>query len=113
MNKYRNELEIELAGEKYTARLSIDGIVRIEEKLGRSIIELAQRLSETRMTTSELIAVLYQGLKGGGNNITEKEVMQLVSTTGLVSAMAVAGEVVVASLGVDDEEGKDQGTENL
>lgn len=111
-NKFRSEIEIDLAGQKFNARLSLDGIVRVEQALGRSIIQIAQRLSATEMTVGELIVILLQGIRGGGNDVNEKKIKDLVSDAGLISAMAVAGEIVVAAIGVGDDEGKDQGTEN-
>lgn len=111
-NKFRSEVEVTLADQTFTARLSLDGIVRVETALQRSIIQVAQRLSATEMTVGELIVILYQGIKGGGNDVDEKKIKDLISEAGLITAMAVAGEIVVAAIGVGDDEGKGLGTES-
>ena len=40
-NPLKGEIEIELGGESYKCRLTIDSLVKIEEELDKGIIELA------------------------------------------------------------------------
>ena len=58
VNPQRGELQLKLGSENLKCRLSIDGIIRIEQTLGTSIVQIAQRLSEGKATIKEVINVL-------------------------------------------------------
>lgn len=72
-----------------------------------SIVKVAQKLAEADLTTSEISTILYQALRGGGNNLDQKEVNALIWQNGMVESMSVVGEVLTSALmGGDSGSGK-------
>ena len=45
-NPLKGEIEIELGGESYKCRLTIDSLVKIEDELNLGILEIASNISE-------------------------------------------------------------------
>ena len=68
-NPLKGEIDINLSGKSYTCRLTIDSIIRIEEELDTSIIELAIKISQAKAKLKELATVLKYALRNGGNDI--------------------------------------------
>lgn len=62
MNKLRGEVEIELAGEKWTMRPTFEALVNIEGKLNKSIPEItrAHRAGSVRVT--DIVVIIWEGL---------------------------------------------------
>lgn len=62
-NLNRNEMSLELGGEKYVLRASFEAISGIENDLG-SIMALAEKYSAGTIKLSEIVAIVYHGLRG-------------------------------------------------
>lgn len=70
-------------------------------------MKIAQKLAEADLTTSEISIILYQALRGGGNNLDQKEVNALIWESGMVESMSVVGEILTSALmGGDSGSGK-------
>ena len=67
MNQYKGEVKGNLGGEERTFRLSFESIVNIEEKTGKSIVELTQDMSVAKYSFKDLLIILHEGLLGNGN----------------------------------------------
>tara|TARA_Y100000114_G_C11757516_1_gene327734 strand:+ start:789 stop:1139 length:351 start_codon:yes stop_codon:yes gene_type:complete len=113
VNPQRGELLLKLGKENLKARLTIDAIIRIEQTVGTSIVQIAQRLSEGKSTILEVLNVLTPAIKGGGNDINEKKVKDMIWSAGLIEGMRCAGEVLTVALnsGLSDE-GNEEAEEN-
>lgn len=86
--------------------MTIDSIIRIEQSLGGlSIVHIAQKLSEGKATVTDVIKVLTPAIKGGGNDVDEKKVAEMIWNANLVEGMRCAGEVLSKALnsGIEDE----------
>ncbi len=114
VNKYRGELEISLKGKKYKTKLSLDSIVRIETALGKSILEVANDLMNSRMKMTDVITILTQAIRGGGNDLTEKEIGRIVFDIGIVESFKVVGEILTNTItgGENDDIEKKEETES-
>jgi len=110
-NKHRGEMKISLGGEDYNTRLNFDSIARIEGATGQSVIRLAQSIGDTSIGLQQLSIVLYQAIKGGGNDVTDKDVNKIIWEAGIVAAMGAAGEVLTNALIGGQDEGKDEAEE--
>ena len=108
-NKLRGEILVTLAGKEYKARLNIDAIMRIEDATSRSIIKLAQDMSMNEgITVSQVLVVLYNGLRGGGNDVSELDVKNIIGESYLESITAVA-QLLTTTLTGNSEEETDEG----
>ena len=70
-----------------------------------SIVQMAQKLSLGKATIEEIINVLTPAIKGGGNDVDEKKVKQMIWNAGLPNGMRCAGEILTTALnsGLEDE----------
>lgn len=104
-NPKRGELRINLGTKEFTAKVTMDGLARIETACNTGIVKILGKLTEGELTTTEVCSILYPIIKGGGNEITFKEVQTAVWEAGLAEAMKACGEVLAVSLGTGQDEG--------
>jgi hypothetical protein len=103
----KGEITIKLANKEYKTRLTIDAIIKIEAALDKGILNITQHLSDADIRVHELVVILTHALRGGGNNIKEKDVMKLVGDAGLVPSCQAVAELLTSTLvSKDDSEKK-------
>tara|TARA_R100000995_G_C3457630_1_gene111397 strand:+ start:546 stop:824 length:279 start_codon:yes stop_codon:yes gene_type:complete len=83
--------------------MSLDTIIRVEDTLGMGIMKIGQKLSEADLSMSQIIAIITLAIRGGGNQVKEKDVKLLVAEIGLVEAIKMCGELVTLALSVDED----------
>ena len=106
-NPLKGEVKINLGGTEYVARLSIDSIIRLEEREGESLIKMASNLSDADMGIGRIVSILYMALRGGMHkDFSEHDIKAIVGSGGIASAMKACGEILTASL---MPEGADEG----
>jgi hypothetical protein len=105
-NKHRAEKSLQINNKPYTAKVVLDTIMRIEDSLGGSIFEIASKFQIPSVRINEVIIIIYQAVRSGGHDITEKDIKSYVAEVGVVEATKTAGELVV--LGLNVEYGGDQ-----
>ena len=108
-NKLKGEYTVNLAGKDYKCRLTINAIMQIEDACNMGILKLATKMSEAYIRMSEIINVLLPALRGGGNDLQHKDVVQLVQDTGIVKATTAVANLLAKSLTDDSNEGTDEG----
>jgi hypothetical protein len=101
-NPLKGEIEIELGGETYKTRLTIDSIIQIEDAVGCGIIKLAQNMGEADIRMKDIIAVLLPAIRGGGKDVQENDVKKIVQNAGLVPSTKAVAEILTGSLMPDD-----------
>jgi hypothetical protein len=112
-NPKRGELEIVLGEKKYKAKVTLDIVMRIEQSCGKGIVKIAHALSEGELTTSQMVAILTPVIRGGGNDISEKQVGESLWGGGLVGGMKAVGEIVALVLSSGGDEGNEEQAEAL
>ena len=105
-NKFRGELKVNLNNTEYNTRLTLDGIMRIEQATGRPILKLATELMNSNLSITDCVTVLSTAIRAGGNNMTQKEIGELVFEAGLTDGIRVTGEILANAItgGNKDEE---------
>jgi len=105
-NKFRGELKVSLNNTEYNTRLTLDGIMRIEQATGRPILKLATELMNSNLSITDCVTVLSIAIRAGGNNMTQKEIGELVFESGLTDGIKVTGEILANAItgGNKDEE---------
>jgi hypothetical protein len=97
---------VNLAGKDYQTRLTLDSIVEIEQATGTGIIKLCQRMAESDISITDIILVLNKGLRGGGNDVQEKDTKKIIEKAGIIESTRAVATMLTASLTTDsDEEG--------
>ena len=105
-NHLRGEIDITLGEETYKCKLNFDSLVRIESNLNIPIIQLANKISEANLKMSEISFIIYTAIKGGGKNISEKDVNSLIWKAGIIEGLRACGEIVTMALSSGDDEKK-------
>ena len=105
-NHLRGEVEITLGENVYNCKLNFDSLVRIENTLNVPILKLAQKISEAELKVTEISFILYTAIKGGGKDITEKQVSDLIWQVGFVDSIRAVGDIISMALSNGDDEKK-------
>lgn len=106
-NPLKGEIEVELNSKTYKTRLTVDSIMQIEDELDIGIIKLATKMAEGDIRVSHIVAVLHPALRGGGNDVDRKDVVKLVSDTGVVKSTTAVATLLTQTL--TDENANDEG----
>ena len=61
-------------------------------------------MAEADIRITDLIAVLHAALRGGGNDLQEKDISKIIQDVGIVEATRCVAELVTQSLTADSEE---------
>lgn len=97
-NPLKGEIDIDLGGETYKCRLTIDSLVKIEDELNLGILEIASNISEAKVRLRTLLTVLRYAMRGGGNDFDEKKVKQIITDSGLIQVSGVVAQLIADTL---------------
>ena len=108
MNKLRGELKVNLKNKEYNTRLTLDGIMRIEQATGKPFLKLANGLMNQDLSMTDIVVVMTQAIRGGGNDFTQKQIGELLFDAGITDSMRVTAEVLSNAItgGENEEDGK-------
>jgi hypothetical protein len=100
-NPYRAELLLPVADQTYKVQLTFERLIQLEQKLGCSILTLAECFSEGRPTLNYITSVLYAGLSQEdqkviteetlGNHIVQKGISFYVKQAVILLTWALGG----------------------
>ena len=83
----------------------MDGIARIEAACNTGIVRVLARLTDGDLTTTEICNILHPIIKGGGNDVSMKDIQNAVWNAGLAEAMKAVGEILGTALTGGNDEG--------
>tara|TARA_R100000426_G_C4764530_1_gene88493 strand:- start:54 stop:407 length:354 start_codon:yes stop_codon:yes gene_type:complete len=109
VNKLKGEILLNLAGKEYKARLTMNAIMQIEDACNCGILKLATRMSEGDIRMSEIVAVLLPALRGGGNDLSQNDIIKIVGKSGIVQSTTAVANLLTKTLTDDSEEETDEG----
>lgn len=93
----------------YKCRLTIDSLIKIEEELGKGIIKATTDIANANVLLKDLVIVLKYALRGGGNDLQDKDIKTIISNVGLIKASTVVATLLAKSLSDPEEESKNEG----
>lgn len=103
-NTHRGEIEATLAGKTYTLCLTLGALSELEVALeAGSLVGCLERFHAGRIKTSDLIHVIAAGLKGGGHEISAKDVADLPLEGGVESMIKIAADLLGATFSNSSE----------
>ena len=111
-NPLKGQVELELAGQIYKARLTIEAIMSIENALGSSLLKLASKMSDGDVGVTEIVNILHPGLRGGGNDLSMQQVMQIVDDAGIVASTVAISNLLGQTLNPKGTEGSSKKQED-
>ncbi|MFQ5622349.1 MAG: gene transfer agent family protein [Paracoccaceae bacterium] len=94
-NPYRGEVALSVDGELHVMRLTLGALAELEERLqSGSILELVERFETGAFRATDLIALIHAGLRGGGWDIGEAELLARRIDGGPVAAAQAAARLL-------------------
>jgi len=103
-NPLKSQFELNLGKQTYKARLTVEALMQIEKSVGCGVIKLATRMADGDISINDVIAVLLPAIRGGGNDIEEKDLHKIMSQVGVVECTRAVAELLANTLRVTDEE---------
>jgi len=97
-NLNKGQIKVFLDQKEYTARLTLDSIVAIEQSTGMGIIKLCTEMANSNVSLSSILTVLHKGLRGGGNDLSEKEVKAIVEEVGIIESTRAVAQMLTDTL---------------
>ena len=106
INKLKAEKILTFDDVEYKVRLSLDTIIRIEDKLGMGLFKFASNITQGDFTTNQIISILTVSIRAGGNDVRDNDIKKLIAKIGLIEAIKITGELITLALNVDDQDQK-------
>jgi hypothetical protein len=106
-NPMKGQVEVSLGIETYKCRLTIDSLIKIENELDMGILAIATKMSNANVRIYELSVVLRYALRGGGNDLDQKELFKIIENAGIVDTSKAVAQLLADVL-TDPNEKKKQ-----
>ena len=97
MNQYKGEIKGNLGDKERTFKLTFESIVNIENKTGKSIIQLTTDMSTAKYSFKDLLIILHEALLGAKTNILQEAVGDAMMQTGLIKSSELAGNILASA----------------
>ena len=107
-NPMKGQVEVSLGTETYKCRLTIDSLIKIENELNMGILGIATKMSNGEVRIYELSVVLRYALRGGGNDIDQKELYSMIGNAGIVDTSRAVAELLALVLSDPNEKKKQE-----
>lgn len=96
-NPYRNEVEVDLNGTKYTLRPTFEALAEIEKKLDQSMWEILEDVSKGKVRIEHIAFILEMGIKAAGAELDMKAFKRNLSIAGVNMGIAHVSTFLVAA----------------
>ena len=97
-NPQRGEVAATLNGKPVTLCLTLGALAELEASLNSSsLLELISRFETGHIKTQDLIKVLTAGLKGGGHDVTERDVAAMPIDGGIDEIISTVATLLNAT----------------
>jgi len=97
VNKYRNEIQVELNGAKYLLRPTFTCLSEIEDFLSMSIFQFMAVVMAGQMKMKQAFFIFDCGIKAAGGTVTKDELQQNMSEGGLNQVIQAINDFLVAA----------------
>lgn len=92
-NPHKGEVEFTIDKKVYTLDYSINAMCELEDKLGGSIIQIADLMSDpAKLSIKNARTLFWAGLRDHHETITETEAGRLMTDIGIAQAMEMVGK---------------------
>ena len=105
-NQYKGEIKGNLGGQDRTFRLTFESIVSIENRTGKSILEITNSMGNNNYSMRDIVIVMHEALKGAGGTYTQPAVGDMVMKTGLMKVAILCSEILM-TIFVGDKKDED------
>ena len=90
-NPWTGEAELHIDGERKVLKLTLGALAALEADLkSDTLVALVSRFEEGNFTTRDVVALLVAGLRGGGWDVSAKDLLECDIEGGPIEATRVA-----------------------
>ncbi len=90
-------------GTRQVARLTLGALAELEDTLGAgSVLALAERFESNGFSSRDVVALLGAGLRGGGAEVTDAQLMHAEIDGGPMAAAKAAAELLARAFTVPE-----------
>ena len=94
-NQYKGEIKGVLGDKERTFRLTFDSIVNIENRTGKSIMDITNEIALQKYSLKDVVIIFHEALSGAGGKFTQPAVGDMVMQTGLIKAAVLCSEILM------------------
>lgn len=99
-NAMRGEIEAVIGGRRRVLCLTLGALAELESRLGAGDLNgLAERFEKGRVSARDLASIIGAGLRGGGEAMSDEELMALPVEGGVRGAAEIAARLLSATFG--------------
>jgi len=99
-NRRRGEIAAELDGKTYRLCLTLGALAELEAAYAADDLgQLVERFARGRLSALDMIRVIGAGLRGGGNDIADRDVGAMHSQEGAAGFAAIVTDLLTATFG--------------
>lgn len=100
-NPWAGEVALVVDGERRVAKLTLGALAELEARLDAdTLVALIERFESGKFATRDVMALVVAGLRGGGWEGTEADLLTAEISGGPVEAARVAGQLLVRAFSV-------------
>ena len=95
-NQYKGEIKGSLGGKDRTFRLTFESIVNIENRTGKSILDITNSMGNNNYSMLNAVVVIHEALLGAGGKFTQPAVGDMVIKDGLIKVAVLCSEILMS-----------------
>ena len=103
-NQYKGEITGKLGDKERTFRLTFEGIVNIENRTGKSILEITNNMAQNKYSLQDVVIVMHEALQGAGGKFVQSAVGEMVIKDGLLKVAILCSEILMTLFVGDKKE---------
>lgn len=105
-NPWRGEVALVIDGQERCLRLTLGALAELEAGLqAGSLVALIERFENGAFSTSDVLALIVAGLRGGGWQVRAEDLLQAEIDGGPVMAARVAAHLLARAFALPSETG--------
>lgn len=94
-NQYKGEIKGKLGDKERTFRLTFESIVNIENRSGKSILDITNNMGQNNYSLKDVVIVMHEALQGAGGKFIQSAVGDMVMKTGLIKVAVLCSEILM------------------
>ena len=103
-NQYRGEIKGKLGDKERTFRLTFESIVNIENRTGKSILDITNAMANNNYAMKDITIVMHEALTGAGGKFTQPAVGDMIMQTGMIKVALLCSNILMTIFTGDKEE---------
>ena len=103
-NQYKGEITGKLGDKERIFRLTFEGIVNIESRTGKSILDITNSMGKNNYSLKDVVIVMHEALQGAGGKFIQSAVGDMVMKTGLIKVSVLCSEILMTVFVGDKKE---------